>query len=117
MKSDSHPVNPAPPLWPIILAAGIVLGLSLGQRHSVGLYQLPLVQSFGLTRETFSFAIAIQNIVWGLAQPFSGYLADRYGTARVVAGGALLYVAGLLLTTVSDGRLSLTLSAGVLVGS
>lgn len=116
MKSDSHPVNPAPPLWPIILAAGIVLGLSLGQRHSVGLYQLPLVQSFGLTRETFSFAIAIQNIVWGLAQPFSGYLADRYGTARVVAGGALLYVAGLLLTTVSDGRLSLTLSAGVLVG-
>jgi len=56
MKSDSPAVNPAPPLWPIILAAGIVLGLSLGQRHSVGLYQLPLVQSFGLTRETFSFA-------------------------------------------------------------
>jgi len=104
------------PIWPIVLAAGVVLGLSLGQRHSVGLYQLPLVQSFGLTRETFSFAIAIQNIVWGLGQPFSGYLADRYGTARVVFGGALLYVAGLLLTTVSDGRLSLTLSAGVLVG-
>jgi len=104
------------PIWPIVLAAGVVLGLSLGQRHSVGLYQLPLVQSFGLTRETFSFAIAIQNIVWGLGQPFSGYLADRYGTARVVVCGALLYVAGLALTTVSDGRLSLALSAGVLVG-
>lgn len=103
-------------IWPLVLSAGIVLGLSLGQRHSSGLYQLPLVQTFGLTRETFSFAIALQNIVWGLAQPFSGYLADRYGTARVVVLGALLYVAGLLLTTVSGDRLSLSLTAGVLVG-
>lgn len=104
------------PIWPIVLAAGLVLGLSLGQRHSIGLYQLPLIQSFGLTRETFSFAIALQNIVWGMAQPFSGYLADRYGTARVVFGGAVLYVAGIVLTTMSDGRASLALSAGVLIG-
>ncbi|MFJ1302118.1 MFS transporter [Pseudomonadota bacterium AL_CKDN230030165-1A_HGKHYDSX7] len=103
-------------IWPVVLAAGIVLGLSLGQRHSSGLYQLPVVEAFGLTRETFSFAIAVQNIVWGLAQPFSGYLADRFGTARVVFGGALLYVAGVALTTLSDGRLSLALSAGVLIG-
>ncbi len=103
-------------IWPVVLAAGIVLGLSLGQRHSSGLYQLPVIQSFGLTRETFSFAIAVQNIVWGMAQPFSGYLADRFGTARVIFCGALLYVAGVALTTLSDGRLSLTLSAGVLIG-
>ncbi len=116
MSAVSQSGARSPSIWPVVIAAGIVLGLTLGQRHSVGLYQLPIVLSFGLTRETFSFAIALQNIVWGLAQPFSGYLADRFGTARVILGGAAFYVAGLLLTTLSDGRLSLALSAGVLVG-
>ncbi|MDQ8031533.1 MAG: MFS transporter [Bordetella sp.] len=116
MDNASPRAARASSIWPVVLAAGIVLGLSLGQRHSSGLYQLPVIDSFGLTRETFSFAIAVQNIVWGLAQPFSGYLADRFGTARVVFGGALLYVAGVALTTLSDGRLSLTLSAGLLIG-
>lgn len=116
MSAVSQSGARSPSIWPVVIAAGIVLGLTLGQRHSIGLYQLPIVQSFGLTRETFSFAIALQNIVWGLAQPFSGYLADSFGTARVIVAGAVFYVAGLLLTTLSDGRLSLALSAGVLIG-
>lgn len=101
----------------LILVCGcIILTLSMGVRHTGGLFLQPMTSALGWNREVFSFAIAIQNLVWGLGSPFAGAFADRYGAGRVVAGCALLYVLGLALMAVSNTGLALDLSAGVLVG-
>ncbi|MFP3409775.1 MFS transporter, partial [Pseudomonas sp. SIMBA_065] len=63
-----------------------------------------------------AFAIALQNLIWGLAQPFAGALADRLGAARVVIIGGILYAVGLILMGMADSALSLSLSAGLLIG-
>jgi predicted MFS family arabinose efflux permease len=70
----------------------------------------------GIGREVFSFAIAIQNLVYGFAQPFTGMIADKFGTARVLIGGALLYAVGLVLMSLSGSPWALNLSAGLLIG-
>jgi MFS family permease len=101
----------------IVLACGsLVLMLSLGSRQSFGLFLQPMSADLGWGRETFAFAIALQNIVWGLAQPFAGAIADKYGGARVVISAGLLYAAGLALMALSDTSLALDFSAGLLVG-
>ncbi|MBI5069625.1 MAG: MFS transporter [Deltaproteobacteria bacterium] len=101
----------------VVLAAGAaVLAVSLGIRHSFGLFLAPMSQEHGWTREVFSFAIALQNLVWGATQPFAGRLADRYGAGKVVLGGAALYVAGLLLMAQAQSGTALALSAGLLIG-
>jgi MFS family permease len=73
-------------------------------------------QDHGWTREVFSFAIALQNLVWGAAQPFAGRLADRHGAGKAILAGTVLYVAGLLLMAQSQTGSALALSAGLLVG-
>lgn len=100
----------------VIVCGGLVLSLSLGMRHSFGLFLQPMSFELGWGRETFAFAIALQNLVWGIAQPFTGMVADRYGAGRVVLGGALAYVLGLVLMPLAADGLELGLSAGVLVG-
>ena len=75
-----------------------------------------MTQAFGWSREAFALALGLQNLVWGLAQPFAGALADRHGSGKVLLGGALLYVAGLGLMTVSGTPLLFSLSAGLLLG-
>lgn len=101
----------------LVLAAGaILLSVSLGTRHTFGLFLAPMSKDNGWTREVFGFAIALQNLVWGLAQPFAGRIADRYGTGRVVVGGTVLYVAGLLSMAYVQTGAALALSAGVLIG-
>lgn len=102
-------------VW-LIGCIGLVLFLSVGQRHAFGLYVLPVSASFDWDRSTFSFAIALQNLVWGLAQPFSGMLADQHGPRRVMAGGTLLYVAGLALMPFAASGWAFAGAAGVLVG-
>ena len=71
---------------------------------------------FGWGRQTFAFAIALQNLIWGLAQPFTGALADRFGAAKVVAIGGVLYALGLVFMGLSDSAVTLSLSAGLLIG-
>jgi MFS family permease len=101
----------------VILAAGaLTLAVSLGIRHAFGLFLAPMTRDNGWTREVFAFAIALQNLVWGAAQPFAGRLADRLGAGKVILGGAVLYVAGLLLMAASHSGSALALSAGLLVG-
>jgi len=101
----------------IILVAGCLIGLvTFGPRASAGLFQIPLSAQHGWGREVFSFAIAIQNLVWGIGQPFAGALADRFGTVRVLCIGALLYGAGQILMAYSATPGALTLSAGMLIG-
>lgn len=100
-----------------LLACGaVVVTLSMGIRHTFGLFLQPMSQDMGWGREVFSLALAVQNLMWGLAQPFSGWLADRYGAGRVVLVGGLFYVAGLLLMTMAASPTQFTLSAGVLIG-
>lgn len=100
-----------------ILAAGaVVLALSMGIRHTFGMFLTPMSQDNGWTREVFAFAIALQNLVWGLAQPFAGRLADRNGAGWTILGGSLLYALGLLLMALSSSVPALLLSGGVMVG-
>ena len=100
----------------VLLGSALILALSLGVRHGFGLFLPPMSAQFGWGREVFAFAIALQNLIWGLAQPFTGALADRFGAARVVMVGGVLYAVGLLLMGLSDSPLSLSLSAGLLIG-
>src|SRR5476649_2002824 len=100
----------------ILLGSALILALSLGIRHGFGLFLPPMSAQFGWGREVFAFAIALQNLIWGLAQPFTGALADRFGAAKVVLIGGVLYAVGLVCMGFSDSALSLSLSAGLLIG-
>jgi MFS family permease len=102
---------------PIVIAAGcIISAVGFGPRSTMGFFLTPITNEYGWGREVFALAIAIQNLVWGIGQPFVGMLADRFGTARVLTGGALVYAAGLALMAHSDTPLALQLTAGVMVG-
>jgi MFS family permease len=100
----------------VLACGGAILALSMGIRHGFGLFLQPMSLDLGWGRETFAFALALQNLLWGAAQPVTGMLADRYGSGRVLAGGAMLYVLGLALMALSQSALGLTLSAGLLIG-
>ncbi|MBD9399801.1 MFS transporter [Pseudomonas sp. PDM11] len=102
-------------VW-IMLGASLILALSLGIRHGFGLFLSPMSAEFGWGRGVFAFAIALQNLIWGIAQPFTGALADRFGAQRAIIVGGVLYAAGLVLMGLADSPLSLSLSAGLLIG-
>ena len=102
-------------LW-LLLGGSLILALSLGIRHGFGLFLPPMSAEFGWGREVFAFAIALQNLIWGLTQPFTGALADRYGAKRTVIVGGVLYAIGLGCMGLADSPLSLSLSAGLLIG-
>ncbi len=82
----------------------------------MGFFQLPILQDTGWDRSTFGFAIALQNLCWGIGQPFFGAIADRYGTWRVVTVGAILYIIGLVTMAFAATPLWLYIGGGVLVG-
>lgn len=103
-------------VWVIVLAGGLVMGLALGVRHVQGLFLLPMTQDRGWSRETFALALAVQNLVWGLAQPLTGMLADRHGATRVVAAGLALYALGLAGMTWAPNATALMLTGGVCIG-
>ncbi|MEP7327851.1 MAG: MFS transporter [Betaproteobacteria bacterium] len=101
----------------VLVAGGIILTLAMGIRSGFGLFLQPISSDLGWGRETFALAIAIQNLVWGATQPFAGMVADRYGTARVVIGGAILYILGLVLMANATAPWVFVLTAGVLIGT
>ena len=100
----------------VLICGGIILTLSLGTRHSFGLYLQPMTLDLGWNRQTFAIALAIQNLVYGLATPFAGMIVDKYGAARVLIGGTLLYAVGMVLMAFSTSGWEFSLSAGLLVG-
>ena len=100
----------------VLICGGVVLMMALGIRQSFGLFLQPMSSDMGWGRETFSFAIAIQNLVWGAAMPFAGAVADRIGAGRVIVAGGVLYAVGLLAMSAAATPVLFTLSAGVLVG-
>ncbi len=107
----------APRLVPVMIASGIILSLAMGVRHGFGFWLQPISQQHDWTRETFSVAMAVQNLAWGAVGPFSGMAADRYGAARVVFIGALIYMAGLLCMAMVDDPTAFSLSSGLLIGT
>jgi MFS family permease len=100
----------------ILVCGSIILTLAMGIRHGLGLFLLPMSTEFGWNREAFSFALAIQNLLWGLSQPFTGMIADRFGAVRALIVSAVFYAAGLALMTASASPTMFSLSAGVLIG-
>ena len=94
----------------------MVLFLALGVRQGFGLFLAPMSADLGWGREVFSLAIAIQNIVWGLCQPFVGMISDQYGPKRVVMVGAVAYAVGLVMMGLSEAPWMLYLGGGVFVG-
>lgn len=101
----------------VLICGGIILTLSLGTRHSFGLYLQPMTLDLGWNRQTFAIALAIQNLVYGLATPFAGMIADKFGAAKALIGGTLLYALGMVLMAHSTTGWEFTLSAGLLVGT
>lgn len=100
----------------IVFCGGVIIGLALGVRHVQGLFMLPMIIDRGWSRETFGFAMAVQNLVWGFAQPFAGMIADRFGAPRILLAGCVIYAFGLCLMAGATTQLQLTASAGVIVG-
>lgn len=109
-------VRPAVPLLVLIIAGCVIAAIGNGIRTSFGLFTLPLSTDLGLSREGWGMAMAIQNLAWGIAQPFAGAFADRVGTGRTVALGAAIYALGLLLMIVSPNASVMALTAGVITG-
>jgi predicted MFS family arabinose efflux permease len=117
MMSDVHKTTPwyfAPML--VLVCGCIVAIINFGIRSTFGLFTLPISETYGWPREVFSLAIAIQNLVWGLATPVAGMLADRYGSARVIIAGAVFYAVGTWLMSVASTPMLFHLAAGVIVG-
>lgn len=100
----------------VLLCGACILTLSMGIRHGFGLWLQPITQSQGWSRETFAFAIAIQNLAWGVFGIFAGMVSDRFGAFRVIVVGALCYALGLLGMSYASTPLLFTVSAGVLIG-
>ena len=99
-----------------LVCGSLILLVSLGVRHTFGLFLQPVTMDQGWGRETFAFAIALQNLVWGASQPFTGVIADRYGAKPVVTAGAVLYGLGLYTMSQDAGETVFILGAGVLIG-
>ena len=105
-----------PTLKSVLLASGVVLTLAMGVRHGFGFWMQPISEANGWTRETYSLALALQNLLWGAFGPFAGMAADRFGTMRVVLVGALSYMAGLVWMAVVTQPTLFIIGSGVFIG-
>ena len=100
----------------VLLCGGIILTLAMGTRQGFGLFLQPMTFDHGWSRETFAFALALQNLIWGASQPFFGMIADRKGAGRVLVVGAVLYTTGLVLMALSNTGWQFGLATGLFVG-
>ena len=123
MTSTTNPAGtpsiqaPKLSMWQVLVCGAAIVTLSMGIRHGFGLWLQPITQAQGWTRETFAFAIAVQNLSWGVFGIFAGMIADRFGAFRVIIAGAVLYALGLAGMALAATGLLFTLSAGVLIGA
>jgi MFS family permease len=101
----------------VLVCGAAIVTLSMGIRHGFGLWLQPITQAQGWTRETFAFAIAVQNLSWGVFGIFAGMIADRFGAFRVIIAGAVFYALGLAGMALAATGMLFTLTAGVLIGA
>ncbi|WP_299842888.1 MFS transporter [uncultured Paracoccus sp.] len=113
--APNTPLIPRNP-WIVLICAAALVTIAMGIRQSFGLFLRPIELETGIGREAFGLAIAVQNLILGLAQPFVGALADKHGAGRVAAIGGALYALGLALTSTVSSALGLNLTLGGLVG-
>ncbi|MFC6444432.1 MFS transporter [Shinella zoogloeoides] len=119
MSAPSTVAAPAasrPMPWLIIVAGSLIAVLTFGPRSAMGFFQLPMLQDTGWDRTTFGLAMALQNLAWGVSQPFFGAIADKFGTWRVLLVSGLVYALGLFLMSLGTSPLWLHVGGGVLVG-
>ncbi|MCC0030273.1 MAG: MFS transporter [Brucellaceae bacterium] len=102
--------------WLLIICGSLISLFTFGPRSAMGFFQLPMLSAMGWDRETFGLAMAIQNLFWGLGQPFFGAIADKFGTWRVLALASVLYCAGLVTMANAAAPVWLHIGGGVLVG-
>ena len=102
--------------WIVTLSGALVASLGMGIRQNFGLFLTDMTADLGIGREAFAFAMALQNIIWGIATPFVGALADKYGTGRMIALGGLTYAGGLYIMSNAESAFGLTLGAGLFIG-
>ena len=100
----------------VLICGCIVMFVTIGARAGFGLFLEPVSHALGTGRGMFAFAIALQNLVWGTAQPFAGAIADRYGSGRVIVVGGIFYATGLVLMSQASDIYMLNLGAGFFVG-
>ncbi len=100
----------------LIIAAALAISLSMGIRSTFGLFQTPMNFELGFDREIFGFAMALQQLLWGLFQPICGMIADRYGSGRVIVGGAIIYSFGLFVMSGAETPFVLNIGGGWLIG-
>jgi MFS family permease len=99
-----------------LVFGGLMVTLSMGIRHGFGLFNLPITQANGWGRETFAFTIALQNLIWGVFQPVTGALADRFGGFKIMLIGGVLYALGLAGMALSTSAFNFTIAGGLLIG-
>ncbi len=100
----------------VVICGCLIAAISFGPRSALGFFLTPLSQENHWGRDVFAFALAIQNLLWGVGQPFAGAVADRFGAPKVLAAGAACYALGLVMMAHATTAGALTLSAGVLIG-
>jgi MFS family permease len=101
----------------VLLCGAAIVTLSMGIRHGFGLWLTPVTVDRGWSREAFAFALAVQNLAWGLAGPLTGALADRFGAFRVLLAGGVLYALGLVVMGLATSTLGFLGGAGLLLGA
>lgn len=116
MNTALPPAAPKLSMFQVLLCGAMIVTMSMGIRHGFGLWLTPITMERGWSRETFAFALAVQNLAWGIAGPVAGMVADRFGAFKVILGGGLLYALGLVLMALSTSGLAFTGSAGLLIG-
>ena len=114
-KQVTSPPASVRPLWLVVLAAGVIVGVAMGLRQVMGLYLPPMTRELGIGREPFSTSMAVANLIWGIGAVAAGMVADRYGAGRVVVGGILATVAGMYWMYAAQTPFDLIVS-GVLLG-
>ncbi|MEO1702400.1 MAG: MFS transporter [Pseudomonadota bacterium] len=108
-KQDAYP-------WLIIAAGCLIAAITFGPRSAMGFFQLPMLADTGWSRTDFGLAMAIQNLMWGVSQPFFGAIADKHGTWRVLAVSGIMYAVGLFMMATPDSLFYLHVGGGFLVG-
>jgi MFS family permease len=101
----------------VLICGAAIVTLAMGIRHGFGLWLQPITAQYGWTRENFAFAIAIQNLSWGITGIAAGMLADKFGAFKVIIGGALLYAFGLFGMAYANTPFLFALAAGILIGA
>ena len=102
--------------WTVVIAAALVSSLGMGIRQNFGLFLPPMTEDLGIGREAFAFAMALQNIIWGVFTPLTGILADKYGSGRMIALGGVVYAGGLYVMSGATDVTDLNIGAGLFIG-